>query len=395
MNTEQQNYPQRWLEHVRALAETIGPRPPTSEAERKGAEYCQGVMEGLNLQPAVESFISAKSIFDPHLYASIAYLVAFVIYPLSGKVSAGIAALITIIAITSELLELSFIDNPLRKLVPKAPSQNVIASVPPASEHRQDLILIGHIDSQVTPIIFSSKGWLKAYQLFTTVAFIAFILQGILYTIGFFTSWDWIWWATTPSAVCALLLAALCIHANRTPFTAGANDNATGAGIVLTMAEKLSQEPLQNTRVWLVNTGCEEVQHYGMIDFLKQHHAEFVNPTALVFETLGVVDPAWLTKEGIVVPFHATKELVNLAEHLAGENPDWGAHPASISGGNTEMADALRLKIPAITLMGISPKGEVPYWHQPEDTFDKMDITVMEHAYQFAWAFMQALDRQF
>lgn len=54
---------------------------------------------------------------------------------------------------------------------------------------------------------------------------------------------------------------ALCIEADRTPFTAGANDNASAVGLVLTLAEALVKQPLQHTRVWLACTGCEEVQH--------------------------------------------------------------------------------------------------------------------------------------
>ncbi len=37
-----------------------------------------------------------------------------------------------------------------------------------------------------------------------------------------------------------------------TPFDAGANDNASGAGLVLALAEQLRATPLAHTRVWLV-----------------------------------------------------------------------------------------------------------------------------------------------
>ena len=66
----------------------------------------------------------------------------------------------------------------------------------------------------------------------------------LLYIAGTFTQWNWIWLASIPSAVCAILLAALCLHANRTPVTAGANDNASGAGLVLALAEQLQVEIL-------------------------------------------------------------------------------------------------------------------------------------------------------
>ncbi len=116
--------------------------------------------------------------------------------------------------------------------------------------------------------------------------------------MGALTGWSWIWPVTLVSAVCSLLLILLCVQADSTPFCAGANDNATGAGIVLTLAEQLKTQPLAHTRVWLACTGCEEVQHYGAIDFFRRHRAELVKPLTIAFEMLGCAGPAWLVKEG-------------------------------------------------------------------------------------------------
>jgi len=265
-------------------------------------------------------------------------------------------------------------------------------SFPPAGEHKQDLVLVGHLDSQRTPFIFRSPSHVKAYDKLTTLIFITFILQALLYTLSIFFAWTWVWYATIPTAICALLLAAICIEADSTPFTAGANDNATAAGMVLTLAEHFTKKPLQNTRVFAVCTGCEEVQHYGMIDFYKRHRGEMKDPKAVVFEMLGCAGPAWLTKEGIIVPFKADANLVSIMERLAAEHPEWGAFPASVSGGNTEMADALRFKVPAITIFGMTRDGVAPYWHQQADTFDKMDTNVMERTWDLITALIQKID---
>ena len=390
--TDHSHYTEAWLRHVRVLSVEIGPRGSTTGEERRGAEYCQGALDQVGLDARMESFTSARSIYLPHLLAAGMMLVAFVVYPLAGRASAGIAALVVLVSLVSELLELSFRDNIFRWLVPKAPSQNVVATVEPAGEHHRDLVFVGHIDSHRTPLVFSTPRWVSVYQTFTTVAFVLFLLQAILYILGTITQWTWIWPASIPSAVGALLLATMCLQADRTPYSAGANDNATGAGLVLTLGSHLQAEPPQHTRVWLVCTGCEEVQHYGAIDFFRRHRAEFHNPVAVVFELMGCAGPGWLTQEGIVVPFHADKDLVALAEQLSANHPEWGAYPTQITGGNTEMADALRAGIPAMAFMGLGPNGETPYWHQVEDTFDKLDPEVMARAYAFVWAFAQALD---
>jgi len=382
----------RWLEHVRVLAVDIGPRGPTREGERRGALYAKEQFEQMGLQPQWETFRSARSIFHPHLIGAILMLVAFILFPLGGRFSAALAALISILVLVNEVLELSFRDNLFRWLVPKGESQNVYAILPPRGEHRADLILVGHVDSQRTPLIFKNRTWVKLYDRFTFLAFAAFILQAILYTLAAIFGWSWVWYVTIFSALCALILAAMCLQAERTPFTAGANDNATAVGMVLTLTEALLRQPLQNTRVWAVVTGCEEVQHYGMIDFYKRHLSELKNPRAVVFEMLGCAGPAWVTREGIVVPFHSDAQMVALAERLSSENPQWGAYPAKISGGNSELSDAVRFGVPGITFFGLTPDGEAPYWHQRDDTFDKMKPEIMEKTWQMVWAFIACLD---
>jgi hypothetical protein len=382
-----------WLAHIRALAVDIGPRGSTREGERKGAEYARTQFEKFGLKPIWESFKSARSIFQPHLLGSALMLLAFMVFPFGGRTTAVIAALLSLLVLVSELQELGFQDNLYRRILPKGESQNVHAVVPAAAEHRQDLVLVGHLDSQRTPLIFRSPAWVKIYDRFTTVVFITFILQVLLYTLAIFFVWSWTWLATIPTAVCAVLLAALCIQADSTPFTAGANDNATAAGLVLTLAEFFAKNPLQHTRVFAVCTGCEEVQHYGMIDWYKRHRSELKNPRAVVFEMLGCAGPAWLTREGIIVPFKADAEMVILIERLARDHPEWGAYETKISGGNTEMADAVRFKVPAITLFGMTRDGVAPFWHQVGDTFDKMDPVVMEKTWATVNALIQELDK--
>jgi hypothetical protein len=389
------NHPRvsEWLAHVRALAVEIGPRGPTRPEERQGAQYAQKTFEKSGLSPVWETFKSARSIFHPHLLGSILMLVAFAIFPLGGRLTAILAAALTVLVLVSEIQELGFQNNLFRMLVPKGDSQNVFAVIPPSGEHKQDLVLVGHVDSQRTPLVFRSPRWVKAYDRFTMVVFTAFVLQAVLYILVIFFAWEWVWYASIVSAICAVLLAAMCIQADATPFTAGANDNATAVGMVLTLASQFAAKPLENTRVFAVVTGCEEVQHYGAIDFFKRHRSELKQPKALIFEMLGCAGPAWTTREGIIVPFQSDPALCEIAERLRREHPEWQAYSAKISGGNSELSDAVRFKVPAITLFGLKPDGEAPYWHQRQDTFDKMNPEVMERTWAFTWQMVQEIDR--
>lgn len=393
----------QWQRHIEALAGEIGPRGSTTANERRAADYCAGVYTGLGLNPSIESFHSATSGYLPHLYIALGVLLAFVVYPLAGQASALIAAFISTLSVLSEVLEMLFKPNPVRWLLPGGQSQNVVACLPPAGEHRQDLILIGHLDTNRTPLIFSSTFWVDFWRITVPIMFSSFCLQAAAYFVGALTGWRWIWPASIFSAISAILLSVMTAQAGFTPYSAGANDNASGASMVLTLAGHLTHQPLEQTRVWFVNTGCEEVKHYGAIDFFDRHLPEFVNPHALVFEMLGRDGPAWLEQEYILPGFsyRSDPSMVGLVQQLIQADPSLTCHPTRVTGGHTEMADALRVGIPALTFIGIGPAGTPLgyagpplYWHQLGDTPDKMDPVVMTRAYALADAFIHALDRQ-
>ncbi len=98
-------------------------------------------------------------------------------------------------------------------------------------------------------------------------------------------------------------------------------------------------------------------------------------------------------REGIIVPFKSDPALCEIAERLRDEHPEWKAYQAKISGGNSELSDAVRFKVPAICLFGLKPDGEAPYWHQPQDTYEMMNPDVMEHTWEFTWQMVQEIDR--
>ena len=381
------------LQHIHSLAVDIGARGSTTDGERRGAEYCRNVFSGLGLQPVMETFTSGRSIFLPHLYASILYLVSFGLFAVGSPLVRWIAALLSLLTLAEELLELGFQDNIYRWFMPKGGSQNVQAVVAPAGEYRQDLVLIGHIDTQRTPLIFSTARWVNVYKNFTTVAFVLFALQGIIYLLGAILGLGWVWYPSILSAICALVLAAICIQADATPFTAGANDNASSVAMVLALAEELSRNPLQHTRVTCLCSGCEEIEHFGAITFFKNHRSELRNPKGLVFELLGCAGPGWLTREGIIIPFHSDPQLRQMVEKISDSHPDWGAYPVKISGGISEMADCVRAKVPAITIFGLEKNGDAPYWHQVGDTYDKIDRQVLRKTHALTWELIQEIDR--
>jgi hypothetical protein len=331
-------------------------------------------------------------------------LLSYLVYPLAGRIGAALALALAVFCIGSQGLELMFRDNPIRRLLPRAGSQNVIATIPPSGEHRRDVILMGHLDTNHAGFIFRSTSMIQAWRIFSAIFGFTSYAQLALYGIGLVTQAAWIWpWVTLPAAVSAALLGVFMMEAERAPFSKGANDNATGAGLVLTLGERLAGDPLEHSRVWLVCTGCEEVKHYGAADFYKRHRAELISPHAVVFEMLGRDGPGYLLRESTInlFNFHASPEMVALAVSVARQHPELGAHPTQVEGGHTEMADALQAGVPAITIAGIAEdgmsihyRGPDLYWHHQDDVPANLIPAVLERNYAYVWALVRAIDAQ-
>jgi len=175
-----------------------------------------------------------------------------------------------------------------------------------------------------------------------------------------------------------------------------ANDNATGAGIVLALAERLRREPLRHTEVWALCTGCEEVGAYGAAAFVRRHR-DLGRPIFIVLDTVGGPGsgPCVLVQETMLVPLRSDPELLALAEEVARSCPELGAYRwPNFRGAYTDGAPAVRAGWRVLTLVNLRPDGVLPHWHQPSDVYENVDPGVVARTEAFVWQLLQAIDRQ-
>lgn len=383
------------MDHVAYLAGTLGPRGSTTAQERAAAEYAARVFRDLGLEPRVERFRSATSAWRPFAVATGGMLLMLPLFFLGGPAGRWLAALGVFFLVACTALELTFIPNPLRLLISKGWSQNVYAVLPPAGPARRRVILCGHLDTHRTPWAFSSLRALRIYRALVTLGLPGAIGMGLLFLLGAVTG-NLAWGG--PAAVPALLLAAvfaMAVQADLTPYTPGANDNATGAGLVLALAERLRREPLEQTEVWALCTGCEEVGAYGAADFVRRH-ADLGRPFFIVLDTVGGPGsgPCFLVQETMLVPFRSDPALLALAEQVARERPELGAYRwPNFRGAYTDGAPAARAGWRVLSLVNLRPDGVLPHWHQPSDVLENLDPDVLARTEAFVWALLAAIDQ--
>jgi len=384
----------RCLEHVRHLSLDIGPRGSTTAAEAAAAAYAWDVLDKLELSPRIQRFTSAASLWRPFALAVTLALLAVAVYPLAGSATAILATLLVATALVSAYLELNFTTNPIRWLLPKRPSQNVWAVIPPAGAPSQRLVLIGHLDTHRTPFVFRSPLHLKVFQVLVAAGFASMAALVLLYIAGSIIESDIIYLISLAPAALLILNLIMTVQPDTTPYTPGANDNASGAALVLALAERLKEKPLANTEVWAVNSGCEEVGYYGATAFLREHREELKEAYFIALDTVAGPGsgPCYITREGMTRPYRSDPGLVALAAQIAADRPDLGAYSKVMRLGSTEGAIGIKNGLPSLTFVNLRPDGVLPFWHRPDDVFENVDADVLARTQAFVWDLLQRID---
>jgi len=391
------------LRHIEHFTHTIGPRGSTTPQERAAHDYCQTTLERLGYTVQREAFASPTSGWHPYALAAglmLGAIVLFVLLGLTVNAQAGALAALVLGVLTagSFLMQVLHQDNPLAWFLPVDRSQNVWALAAPSGEVQRRVVVTGHVDTHRTALAMQSPALWQAFQALTLLVGVANV--GL---IGLF-----IWGLVTPdplprtialyTGIVYILGLVFTLQPDFTPFVSGANDNATGAAAVLTLAERLQAEPLAHTAVYLVNTGCEEVGCYGLIDFIKRHAAsDAPDARYLVLDNIGGrgSEVNYVLDETILLPVRSDADLVALAERVAAANPALGAKPFHYRGLFSEVSIATVHRQKALGLLAFDPVSKMPpNFHTVRDTMTNVDPAVLDRSEQFAWAILKALDAE-
>lgn len=380
--------------HVEYLSMTIGPRGSTTVGEKQAAEYAEQVYRNLGLSPLIEPFRSAKSAWLPFALGTGLVLVGEALYLIGGFYGLLLAIVVTFFALSSLVLELMFKQNPFRWILPKGDSQNVSVKIPSEGPSKVTIILMGHLDTHRMPIAYKSQRWIGLFRSLTTTTFASAIILLLLYVADIFFDWFIIPILSLVFIIPVMILFLIAISADRTDYTPGANDNATGAAMVMGLGARALKSPLRNTDVWAINSGCEEVGAYGAEAWIKQHIHEVQGAVFLTLDNLGgkETSPCYLTKETLIFPFESDPKLLALADQVATANPDLGAFSREMKAAYTDGAIANKAGLRCLTFVNYTPNGIIPDWHQPSDVFENVDWDVVQRTEEFVWKIIQHID---
>ncbi len=231
--------------YLAELAEGIGPRPATSDAEARAAAYVAGVMSARGLEVETQEFDS------PRTY-SWAYVIYYLLTIAAAVLSNRLTPYALVLALAVAVVMRRDLDTRwgLSALMPKGPSQNVIARHVPKQRRGEKLrkvVVVAHYDSARASLAFSPgmvKNFAFTFGLMKWCTYLVPVLIAVQ-LLPFMKRFDRIPWYVT-MAVSAYLLIPLLINVHRELLmraTPGANDNASGVAAMLGVMDRLVPEP--------------------------------------------------------------------------------------------------------------------------------------------------------
>jgi hypothetical protein len=283
----------------------------------------------------------------------------------------------------------------MRRLLPKGKSQNAVGVIPPKGETRRRAVLSAHLDTHRTPVFYSSPTWHSLFSLLVGMAFACMGISAVVYTLGAIFTWFWVSWIGLIAAAVEIFALMMCLHGDFTLFSPGANDNASGVGVVLALAARLQKEPLNQTEVWLALTGCEEVGAYGYAAFLDSHAAELGKEAIhLILDEVGLSQPKIITTDGLIRKHKTHPRALALARRAAAALPDMKIIER-VGPAYTDALIATQRGLIALIICSdaiSSNRGEVSHWHQLSDTLAHVNPQGIANAHAFTWEILHQID---
>ena len=357
------------LAHIAHLCDQIGPRPVGSDGDVAAARYVQKEMLSIHTADVLrQDFRAPTSVWLPFVVAIATALLGIGLWALTGGSTLGsyLGALGCGFALWEVYAEMNFGWSPLSGLLRRRETQNVVSTIAPSEAEGRNAIIFAHLDTQRTPIWQRSRAglllWLVGFYLLVVVLTVTLVALIVSWFVGFALPL----WAGIPLVVVSVPALLVLLHAQFTPYTVGANDNASSVGVALALARRFAAAPLRNTRLWVVFTGAEETGCHGAAAFIEEYGDRLIQGYVLALEGVGVEKPGYSVREGMLGVYRSNTELIRIAERLAKADQSLGLKPLRLRGGYTETGLASRRGMRSMGITGLDSQGLMPYWHTLE-----------------------------
>ncbi|MDX6587979.1 MAG: hypothetical protein QOI31_2452 [Solirubrobacterales bacterium] len=373
-----------------------------TDSERRAANAMAGRLREAGRRAEIEPIYvhpQAPLVWALHAFLACAASVLAIEVPIAGFA-------LLLFTTTSFYFDLNASRHFLRLLFFRRASQNVVSrGENPDASHK--LILAAHVDAARTGTIFgkgatSLSKRVSGFLPFPHTRFLFWSAAILLPMLGARMAGvdsDGLAILQIIPTLILLVSTFLLVDWRLSQVVPGANDNASGVAVALSLAEKLGEEPPRNLDVWVVLTGGEECGMEGMREFTRKHKDELdpFKTIVLAIDSVGKGDVRWVASEGLTISFEMDARVTQLCEAIAeaDANEENRYRAAPLRHGYATDALAARvggLRASAITCLepgAITPANH----HTPQDVPNAIDPQAMKRAANFTLDLVRALDR--
>jgi hypothetical protein len=390
---------QRALTHARLIVSAYPGRGSATRAEALAADYVRHHLGSLEIRDLrFQPFTGSRSLW---FFLSLAFGVAIMghlafglMQPAVGRWPAwGLSLLLFGFSFYLLWRKYTFHNYPLQEFLPRGPSQNVIAVLPPGGAVKQRIVISAHLDSHRSVIWFATDLLVSIYTLLFPLAIWGTLLAPIFYALGILSGLQVFGWFGIAIAFLQFIIWFTGVTADLGVYSPGANDNASGVGTLLAIAEHLYEQPLAQTEIWCVFTGCAETGCDGMRALLAEYHSELRQAVFINLELLGIGDRlVYLQKEGVVRRRRIPRDLEKMLSGLTGspiQPVSWGSN-----GAFSEMGAVWERGLPGFSLLTLRAGSNfLPEWHRMSDTSEKLSADALQCAQSALWDILRHLDQ--
>jgi hypothetical protein len=392
------NFAARALSHAQLLAK--GPRGSATLAEKQAAEYVQSQLKSLGVKDVhLQPFSGERSLW---LFFALVFGLALVghaaFWLLRRPIGDWPATIIAVLAFSFSgylaLIRFTLRGDPLSRSLPHAPSQNVIAKIPPVGNVRRRLVLMAHMDSHRAVFWFATDFIVRIFVPISITTTFGIFLAIPIYVLATLTHWSVLGWLGLFLAFFHFLGWFTGVTADLGRYSPGANDNAASVGTVLALAERLAGQPLHNTEVWQAFTGCEETNGGGTLALIEEHGTELKDALFVNFEMVGIGDRInYIREEGNISRLTISQEVEALVMQVG---QPYGLQPVQtpLVGASTECSILLKHGFKAVCFIAHQEGSKVmPEWHRLTDIPAHLQEASLERVHALAWDLLQRFDQ--
>ncbi|MDX6608816.1 MAG: hypothetical protein QOF85_741 [Solirubrobacterales bacterium] len=385
---------QTWLRERLEELEQIH-RPSASEGERQAAEWIVERFAELGAEARIEAEPAHGTFWWPvGIGAALGALAGFaglrgrrLLGTVLGSVgAAGIAA------------DFPPGKRPLRRLLPKRTTYNVVCELGPAKAERT-VVLIAHHDAAHSGLVFHPTipriadrlGLIEGQD--TSPMLMAPVVGGpLLAALGALSGKRLL---SKLGVFLGIGSAAAMADIGLRETVPGANDNGTGVIALLALAKRVVDEPTEDIRVVLLSAGSEESFSEGIKAFGERHfpHLPRDRTFFLCLESLGSPHLLVLRGEGFLKMHEYPSRALALMDGLAEELGIW-LYPNLRLHNGTDGLEPLAAGYETAALCACNDLKQPAFYHWPNDVAENVEFGTVADGIRLSEAAVRRLDER-